>query len=288
MSANRVHREVIGNTLLKHCILAGLLLVPPAAGAFAATDDTAGGPDRIRVLSLYGGTINNTYRESAYSLDLDDSGAMFGLYAQWIETGVFQANLFAWYAPDVNYSKTWGLHANADAFFLGGDWGSLVAGLDVETIDLKLDAGANEPPYTALTQDMNVLFVMLRAGARFKFDLGNAAWLTVFPFAGYTREKVSGTLTYAMPGPPPGTVDLGSSDDFPSWGLNLRARLFHFLELGVKYLGRAKPDDYLSSVTLQVDWSLTRAWALSYMYKHMQISGASTDGYHLFGLGCVF
>jgi hypothetical protein len=214
---------------------------------------------------------------------------MTGVYAQWIETDILQGNFFGYWSPDVNYSKVWGLHGNLDGYFMNGSWGSLVAGIDIENINIKTDAGSHLDGLSAFTMDNNVLFGMVRGGARFKIQPTDNVSMTLFPYIGATREQVKGELYFdtAGPMPPPKTIDISDTSNYMSWGINLNVRAFHFIDLTLKYLGRAQSGNYMNSTTAQLNWYLTRSVALSYQYKYMEISNG-WDQYHLLGAGMVF
>jgi hypothetical protein len=268
-----------------------------AAAYFAAPSNIFGQndvPERIRIAALFGGVFTNKYSATHYGQDitLKDSGFISGTYLQWIETEKGQANVYGYWSPSVNYSRVLGLHGNADGYFLGGSWGSCVAGFDFEEININMDAGSHVSGLNSFKMQNNVFFMMARAGARFKINPSDGISIVVFPYAGATRERVSGKIEVVTPpmGPMPSMEvedKFSDTDYYFSWGTNINARISNYAELILKYLGRAKKNDYMHSVTAQANIYLSRNAALFYQFKHMQME----DGYnrfHLFGVGIVF
>ena len=243
----------------------------------------------IMLITLNAGMITNSYEGNG--INLKDTGAMYGGYAQYIAIDRFQANVFGYYAPDVNYSAVFGIHANADAYFLNGAWGSLVAGIDYEEISIDMDAGSHVSGLENFELVNDVRFLMFRSGPRFKFRPSERISLTIFPYAAATYERVDGTVTVNPMGPPAFTPetksDFSDTEYFLSWGVNCSLRAFHFTEFTVKYLGREKKDERLNSWTAQVNIYLPWDMAASYQFKRMDLE-SGYDQYHLFGIGAVF
>ena len=257
--------------------------------AVPAFSEDTNPPDRMRITALYGGVTTNTYKDSAKNISLKDSGFMSGAYLQWIETGLFQANFFGYYAPSVNYSKVYGLHGNIDGYFLSSGIGSFVAGIDIEDININMDAKDNITGLKSFTMKNNVLFGMVRSGYRFAIQPSSALRISFFPYAGATRETVDGDIRMITPRPnaPETVVDISEKENFFSWGTNLTVNMFHFIDITAKYLGRAKKDDYLNSVTAQATVYVSRYLSVTYQFKYMQLSNG-TDTYNLLGVGFIF
>jgi hypothetical protein len=247
----------------------------------------------MTIATGYGGVITNEYNYRGSKLK--DSGFMGGLYLQYVDPSAFQVNGFFYHAPDVNYSKVYGAHINGDAYFMKGDWGSLVAGLDVEYIRIRLDAEDNISPLQDFRMNNDVLFSMARAGAKFNVLSNSPLTVSLFPYAGATRESVKVTTWTDMPSfspmmPDPAEKKSKSTDTdwYPSWGVNMTSNFFHFVELTVKYLGRAQKDNYMNSFTAQLNVYPARNFVVSYQFKYMDVSADGKDSYHLLGAGALF
>jgi hypothetical protein len=253
-----------------------------------------GADEGMMIPALYGGVITNkaTFSDSHGDTTIKDTGYMTGMYFQWIKPGLFQGNLFGYWAPDVNYSRVLGLHGNFDGYFLSWGFGSLVAGVDIEDININMKAGSHFAGLNKFNMTNNILFGMARAGARFYSNQSSDFSVSVFPYLGATRELVDIDMTQRSPYQPPSSADkkISSSDawNYLSWGTNVTVRAYHFIELTVKYLGRAKAHEYMNSFTGQLNVYVTHSVVLSYQYKYMETSKDGYNAYHLLGAGYVF
>lgn len=246
---------------------------------------------RVRIATVNAGIYSSEYADDAYGIKLSGSGSMFGAFAQWIEQGKFQTNVFAYYAPDVNDSRVAGLHLSADGYFLGNALGCFVAGLDAERISIDMDAGDSIAGLDNFAMENDVTVAIARAGFRFAGRPSPSLSVSLFPYAGAALEQVDGELTLDPAGPPgmtpPMTVDISDKSAYPVWGVNLTMRVFHAFELTGKYLARECEGERLDTLTAQVNAYLPRHFVASYQYKLMDESGG-TSSYHLFGIGAAF
>lgn len=257
--------------------------------------------DSMLISAVYGGAVTNKASfpcgtKGQDTATIKDTGFMTGLYLQWIEVNCFQLNAFLYGAPDVNYSRVLGVHTNADGYFLNGRWGSFAAGIDLEDINIRMKAGSHLSSYgySDMTMTNNVLFMMARAGARFKIQPLDVLSCTIFPYAGITRETVRGKTEYDLSSPyvpaayRHGDRSFSDDENYFSWGTNVTFRAFHFLELTAKYLGRAKKGDYMNSVTGQAQVYLTRSFGITWQTKYMEIDKQAYDLYNLLGVSYIF
>lgn len=246
---------------------------------------------RVRIVTLNGGWYANEYADGDRGIDLEDTGPFYGAYAQWVETGKFQANLFGYLAPDVNESRVAGLHANADAYFLGNALGTFAAGLDAERISVDMDAGDSIAGLENFGMSDDVTVAIARAGFRFAAAPSSKIRATLFPYGGYAWERDSGELTINPAGPPAYTpemrIDLDDTLLYPVWGVNLSVRAFYAIELTGKYLAQYRDGDLLDTATAQVNVFLPWNLVASYQYKYME-RPAGADSFHLFGVGTAF
>lgn len=246
---------------------------------------------RVRIATANAGIYANEYADPGSGLNLEDSAPFYGAYFQWVETGKFQANLFGYVAPDVNYSRVTGVHFNADGYFMKNELGSFAVGIDFERIDISMDAGDAIGGLENFEMDNAVTFALFRGGFRFERELSPMLSMTLFPYGGVTLERVDGEVRVNPMGPPnltpETTVDISDSLAYFSWGANLTVRAFHVLELTGKYMMRVRDGDALSTVTAQANVYLTRHLAATYQYKYMEMTDGS-DRYNLLGLGFVF
>lgn len=242
--------------------------------------------ETIRIVAPYLGSITNEYANEAYQLNLRDTGRMEGVYAQWINTKVFQANAFFYRAPDVNYSSVKGLHLNLDFYYKPTAAGKWVAGAGLESLNIDMSAGRNIPPLNAFDLDNDVLFYFARIGRYFYYQAGPADF-SLLPYAGYAHERVNGEILMDPPGPGTVRVKIDDKDDHPIAGLNLNATLWHFIDLQAKWMGRFKDGDRLDEYSALANFYLNRHWGLSYRFKYMEY-GSSSNAYHLGGVAYVF
>jgi hypothetical protein len=240
----------------------------------------------IRIVAPYAGILTDTQNDSGFG-ELKDSGLLTGLYFQWIKPDAYQWNAFAYYAPDVNYTKTVGGHFIFDCY-LGPDWhGKFVLGAGIEALRLDMDAGDAFPPFDENRMTQTFLIPYLRAGKYFKASVGPAE-LSLLPWAGIEPQWAWGDLKMSMPFPPM-TIkqSLDDSTFYGIAGVNLKANLFHFIDLEGKYQAAFNKSDYLNSVQAVAFLYLSRSWGLSYRYQYMETTQGS-DGYHYFGVAYVF
>src|SRR5512147_2543071 len=95
-------------------LIAAALLALLASGAFA---------EDIRVVVPYVGWAMSEYKDKSQGLDLDGGGLMEGLYLQWINPDLFQANAFLYYASDVIDAPVIGGHLVGDFYVLSDSLG---------------------------------------------------------------------------------------------------------------------------------------------------------------------
>jgi hypothetical protein len=248
----------------------------------------------MMIATGYGGVITNkyTYKNAKGDTKLDDSGFMGGLYLQYVNPEYFQVNGFFYHSPDVNYSQVYGSHLNGDGYFLKGEWGSFVAGLDAEYIRIKMDAGNHAGQLEEFRMNNNVLFLMARTGVKVNLYQTGFLKISAMPYGGVTRETATGNVWVNPPGPaaytPLAKYKIDDKDWYPSWGINLSANIFYFVDVTFKYLCRAQKDNHMNSFTGQLNVYPTHNFVVSYQYKYMEISKDGTDAYHLLGAGGVF
>lgn len=212
---------------------------------------------------------------------------MDGVFAQWINTDVFQANVFLYGAPNVNYSDVTGLHGNFDYYLKPTAAGKWVAGAGLENLNIDMKAGSHIARFSSFDMDNTVLFYYLRAG-RYLYYKNGLLDVSLLPYAGWAHEKITGNIAMDVTGPmPPLNIDIGDSDDYPLAGLNLNVTLAHFLDLQAKWMGRFKDAETLNEYSLMANIFLNRHWGLSYRYKYMEY-GSSSNRYNLAGLTYVF
>ncbi len=265
------------------CALAFIAILP----SWGETDPSK----RVRIATVNAGWYTNEYADEGHGIELEDTGPLYGAYAQWVETGKFQANLFGYLAPDVNESRVAGLHANADAYFLDNPLGCFVAGVDLERVSVDMDAGDSVAGLENFELSDDVTVAIARAGFRASCKPASTLNLSLFPYVGYSLERDSGELTINPAGPPAFTpetrVDLGDTLGYPVWGANLTVRALYAIELTGKYLAQYRDGELLDSATAQVNVFLPGHLVASYQYKYMERSEGA-DSYHLFGVGTAF
>ncbi len=108
---------------------AALVLLALAAGALYAED--------IRVVVPYVGAVTSVYKDN--DLDLDGTGLMTGLYLQWINPDLFQANAFVDYAPDVIDAPVIGGHLISDFYVWSDPLGKAAVGAGLEVLQPSVE-----------------------------------------------------------------------------------------------------------------------------------------------------
>lgn len=265
----------------------GITIMGLALLGLAALWPGAAAAETLRIISPYIGSLTNKQINSAYNLNLKDTGELDGIYAQWINTEKFQVNAFYYGAPNINYSDVTGLHLNFDYYLKPAKTGKWVAGTGLEDLSINMSAGRKIAGLASFDMDNNVLFYYLRAGRYFYYKKGQMN-VSLLPYAGYAHEKISGEIRMDVLGPSPlRTIDISESDNHPLGGLNLNTDFAHFLNLQAKWMGRFKDGKSLDEYSLLANICLNRHWCLSYRYKHMEY-GSSSNTYNLAGLTACF
>jgi len=245
--------------------------------------------ETVRIIAPYIGSITHKFENSAYNLNLKDTGEMDGIYVQWINTEKFQANAFYYGAPNINFSDVTGLHLNFDYYLKPAKAGKWVIGAGLEDLEIDMSAGRNIAGLKSFDMDNDVLFYFARAGRYFYYKKGLLD-ASLLPYAGYAHEKVSGEIRLERlfgPFPRTSTIEIGENDDHPLAGVNVNATFAHFLDLQAKWMGRFKDEETLNEYSLLFNLYLSRHWGLSYRYKTMEY-GSSSATYNLGGVVYCF
>jgi hypothetical protein len=264
--------------------LAVLILLVLLAGGLQA--------ENIRVIVPYLGAATNVYDNPARSLHSEDTKLMEGLFFQWVNPDLFQANAFVYHSADINYSQLWGGHLIGDFYVWSNRLGKAAVGAGVEVISLDMDAGAAFPPLADFKFPLKLYIPYARAGHYFYLGSRDKVLLSIFPWAGAEYDIARGTITLVPPGPPiPQTENQDDETLYGIAGLSLGATIFHFIELQAKYKVNFNADDVLHTVDGLANLYFSRHWGLSYRFKYMQTKSGSANGsttYHLLGIAFVF
>jgi hypothetical protein len=262
---------------MKKIIAAALIAL--FAGAAYAED--------IRVVVPYVGWAMSEYKDDAQGLDLDGGGLMEGLYLQWINPDLFQANAFLYYAADVMDAPVIGGHLIADVYVLSDPLGKLAVGAGVEVLQPGASTEVLMGPPPAVTIDVTptITAPYARVGHYFYFGSGSQTLVSLFPWVGAEYDIVRGEVTFD-----PSPIPDQSIDDetwFTIAGLNLGVTFMHFIELQAKYRATFNADDFLNTFDGMLNFYLNRHWGVSYRYKYMQSTSGFTS-YHIAGIAYVF
>jgi len=258
----------------------------------------------IRIVAPHLGAITNKVEFGDYSINLEETVLLKGLYLQWIDTERYQWNLFAYQASDVNYSDVWGTHFIFDYYF-GPDWGGkFLAGAGVELIGVDLDAGdhivatmnGQSAALKNFTMKNTVTIPYLRLGKYFLLGEGPLRF-SILTWAGIQPQWVAGDLEFERPsGYNPVThqftyaaedISLDDYEFFGIAGINFKILLARYADVEAKYQASFNSGEYLSTVTVIANAYFSRHWGLSYRFKYMDHSSGS-DTYHLVGLAFIF
>ena len=263
--------------------IAAIALLALLAAALHAED--------IRVVVPYLGAATNDYENADYSIDWNDTKLMEGLYFQWINPDLFQANAFVYHSADINYSQLWGGHLIGDFYVLSDPLGKAAVGAGLEVLSLDNDAGDAVAGVTDFKLPLTLWIPYARVGHYFYFGSRDQVLLSVFPWAGaeydIARGNVSGTIPFA---PPPFNVFDESIEDETLYGLaglSVSATIMHFIELQAKYKLTFNENDLLHTFDAMANVFFTRHWGVSYRFKYMQTTDGSTS-YHIGGIAYVF
>jgi hypothetical protein len=259
-----------------------LALLALAAGALQA--------ENIRVVVPYLGAATNVYQKTdpMYTLDWNDTKLMEGLFFQWVNPDLFQANAFIYHSADINYSQLWGGHLIADFYVWSNPLGKAAVGAGFEMMRLDMDAGAAIVPLADFQMPMKLYIPYARIGHYFYLGSRDKVLLSIFPWAGAEYDVTRGTITLVPPGPPiPQEISIDDETLYGIAGLSVSATIFHFIELQAKYKVNFNADDVLHTVDTMANVFFTRHWGLSYRFKYMQTTDGSTS-YHIGGIAYVF
>jgi len=263
-------------------IFATMILLALLAGALQAED--------IRVVVPYLGAATNVYQNTieGLAIDWDDTKLMEGLFFQWVNPDLFQANAFVYHSADINYSQLWGGHLIADFYVWSNPLGKAAVGAGIEVISLGTHAGDVLPPVSDFNMPLTVFVPYARAGHYFYLGSRDRVLLSIFPWAGAEYDITRGHVSLVPPGPPPFVdQDIAEETLYGIAGLSVSATLFHFIELQAKYKATFNADDLLHTVDGMANVFFTRHWGLSYRFKYMQTTDGSTS-YHIGGIAYVF
>jgi hypothetical protein len=257
--------------------LAVLILFVLAAGLLQA--------ENIRVLVPYLGAATNVYENPDLPSALKDTKLMEGLFFQWVNPDLFQANAFVYHSADINYSQLWGGHLIGDFYVWSNRLGKAAVGAGFEVISLDMDGAVGEIlPVSTFQLPLKVYVPYARAGHYFYLGSRSKVLLSLFPWAGAEYDITRGTITM-VPGPPPMSID--EETLYGIAGLSLGATIFHFIELQAKYKVNFNADDLLHTVDALANLYFSRHWGLSYRFKYMQTTDGSTS-YHIAGIAFAF
>ncbi|OGJ87386.1 MAG: hypothetical protein A2268_14630 [Candidatus Raymondbacteria bacterium RifOxyA12_full_50_37] len=251
----------------------------------------------IRILCPYAGALINEVETShhSYTLTLEDTALLKGLFFQWIRPQVFQVNTFLYQSSDINYSSVWGGHLMGDVYFLASRWGTGLAGAGSELISINMDADSNSMPMTngghtsfSDFEMQNMVYTpFIRAGYKLSQLMGIVR-LSVFPWAGVQYQGVRGKMEVDFPVfQYPTHADIVADDWFALAGLGVNANIFHFIDLEGKYHATFDADTLYPTISAMANVFLTRHIGLSYRFKYMEMS-TGTNTFHMGGVAFVF
>lgn len=266
--------------LLRRVVLSFILLLVSCLGIVA---------EDVRIFTPYGGLVGNQYSNKDQALDLDDTGAMGGLFFQWVSPDLYQWNVFLYHAPDVNYSALWGGHIIFDVYLGVRDTGKWSIGGGAEIIRLDMDAGDSITPLTDFELLNTVYVPFLRAGRYFYLDLPPVR-VTLKPWVGAQAELVRGELGFVpVPPAPPIRVEekIDESEYFPIAGLSVITNLSYYAELQTTYKATFNCQRYLNTFSGMLNVFFSRRFGLSYKMMYVETTTGSTI-FHLLGTAVVF
>jgi hypothetical protein len=243
----------------------------------------------IRIVVPYVGTLTDVQAKTANTPELKDTGLLTGLYFQWINPEAYQWNVFAYYAPDVNYTSTIGGHLIYDRYFGHSSSGKFLVGAGLETMRMNMDAGTNLGT-DSFDMKMSFLIPYARVGKYFTTKAGPAD-LSILPWVGVEPQWLWGDLTTVISMGPGKKMTIEQSLDdsalYAIAGLNLKVNLYHFIDLEGKYQATFDSSDYFNTWNAIANVYLSRHWGLSYRFKYMETStGENYQNY--FGVAAVF
>jgi hypothetical protein len=241
----------------------------------------------IRIIVPYLGAATNVYKNPDYLLELKDTKLMEGLFFQWVNPDLFQANAFFYHSADINYSQLWGGHLIGDFYVWSNPLGKAALGAGFEFISLNMDAGTAITPLLDFEMPLKLYIPYVRAGHYFYLGSRDRVLLSIFPWAGAEYDITRGTITVVPPGPPVPPIDIDDETLYGIAGLSVSATMFHFLELQAKYKLNFNAQDLLHTVDAMANVFFTRHWGLSYRFKYMQTTDGSTS-YHIAGVAFAF
>ncbi len=261
-------------------VAVGALFAFLVAGALAAED--------IRIVVPYLGAATDVYKDDAKGIDLTDTRLMEGLYLQWVNPELFQANVFVYHSADINYSQLWGVHLIGDVYVWSDPLGKAALGAGLDMLRLDMDAGDNIVPLKSFELPMTLYAPYVRAGHYFNFGSGGMVSLSVLPWAGAEYDITRGDLSFVPPGPPM-TIKQSIDDEtlYGLAGINAGAVIMHFIEIQAKYRATFNEDDYLNTFDAMLNFYLNRHWGVSYRFKYMETTSGSVS-YHIGGIAYVF
>ncbi len=239
----------------------------------------------LLIIAPYYGNISNTYTNSKYGLNMEDTQMMDGIYAQFVSPENGQTNIFLYQAPNVNYSKVTGLHALSDWYFGQGDkW---VIGLGYDNIIINMDAGNHIAGLDLFKLDNDVKEVYLRLGKYFSAGEYYGVTTRFLPYLGYGTETVAGSIVLNPSGPAPlMTIPVYSQQNYPLAGLNGHFEFHHFITIDAKHMVMFQTAKNIRTTTIEANLYFTKNLGLTYQYKNMEQTNGS-DIYSIAGIVLV-
>lgn len=187
----------------------------------------------LKIGTLYWGTEENTYRNEAYGVEMNDSQPTNGLYLQSINPEKYQWNLFVYRTQDINASDLLGANFIYDHYFGVDDHAKNVIGVGANYLQMDLDGTGILTSLGALDAfklDQDITSLYVRIGRSYNYG-ENQLRFTVMPWAGGQWDQSRGKGLVDFPGP--GSVRFEIDEDGYSWigGVNLKADYHHFLQV---------------------------------------------------------
>lgn len=241
------------------------------------------------IVTPYWGVEDNTLINEEYGLELEDTEPMMGLYIQSIDTEKYQWNLFFYGTNDINDSDLRGFNFAYDRYFGAHDnvKNLIGVGMNYSKIDM---AGEDVPTrmgnLDSFDMDITNTSYYLRVGRSYDFGRDKLRY-SVLPWIGgqWDRSESSGTVDF----PGPRFADFQIGEDSLSWiaGVNLKATVFHFIQVEAKHSITHREDDLFNRSSIMVNFLLSRNVGFSCRFNHQETS-MGEDIYSMIGISVMF
>ncbi|MDA3901057.1 MAG: hypothetical protein PF637_11135 [Spirochaetes bacterium] len=226
--------------------------------------------ESLFIVGPYAG-FNNNVQNGENRQETEETGLIYGLYAQFINPNYFQINNFLYHAPDINETSVIGNHINADFYPYSFPIGSIAIGGGLEYVSMDISQDDFSVKQT-------IIIPYARMGQNFVF--GKSTSLCLFPWVGFGKQFTDGdgTVRIIQEGAPELSQDfkVETDDNIILYGANLRFKFEHYFDVVFKY-------SINHNMETKHNYKKTTVMLNAYLHKHAGVSYRFMYNEHSYG-----